>query len=112
VILDILFLRCPSCRKPTLAKGLFRTEKDCRSCGRVFEKEPGYYAGAIYPLYGMAGLLGGLIGALAMAFTEWEPLGVMALASAGVALASPYLFWVSRCAFIHADERFFRRLGE
>jgi uncharacterized protein (DUF983 family) len=41
-------LRCPACGDGSLYRSLFRMRKSCSSCGLVFEREPGYFVGAIY----------------------------------------------------------------
>lgn len=111
MIFSILRLRCPKCGKGKLPAGLFKTAKSCSVCGLVFEKEAGYFAGAIYPLYGMSGFLGGSVAFIAIFFLDFSIWGSVAWGAAAVVLASPYLFWVSRSAFLHAEERFFKRMG-
>jgi uncharacterized protein (DUF983 family) len=101
-------LRCPACGGDSFRAGLFRTAKACAACGQVFERESGFYAGAIYPLYAGAVLVGGL----ALAAATWG-LGLrfeagLAAAAVAVLLASPWLFWYSRLSFVHTDHRFFR----
>ena len=112
MILGILSLKCPHCGGGSLAAGLFKTAKSCGSCGMVFEKESGYFAGAIYPLYGMSGFVGGLASLAAMLLFDFGIWGSVAVGAAAVLSASPYLFWVSRSAFLHAEDRFFKRMGK
>lgn len=111
MILKIISLKCPHCGKGSLVAGLFKTAKSCSSCGMVFEKESGYFAGAIYPLYGMSGAVGGLTSLIAMLVFDFGIWGSVAFGAAAVLLASPYLFWVSRSAFLNAEDRFFKRMG-
>jgi uncharacterized protein (DUF983 family) len=111
MIFRILTLRCPSCGKGSLAAGLYKTAASCSHCGKQFEKESGYFAGAIYPLYGMSGFLGGAVALTAMLGFDAGIWTSVACGSAAVILASPYLFWVSRSAFLNAEERFFKRMG-
>jgi uncharacterized protein (DUF983 family) len=111
MILKILALRCPTCGKGSLAAGLYKTAPSCSHCGMVFEKEAGYFAGAIYPLYGMSGLLGGLVALVALLGFDAGVWTSVAWGSGAVVLASPSLFWVSRSAFLNAEERFFKRMG-
>jgi uncharacterized protein (DUF983 family) len=111
VILQILSLRCPRCKKGSLKGGLFSTAERCSACGLKFEKEHGYFAGAIYPMYGMCGALGGGVALLAIFGWDLGIWGSVACGAVAVLLASPYLFWVSRSAFLHAEERFFKRMG-
>ena len=111
MIFKILSLRCPRCGKGSLAAGLYKTARSCSACGMLFEKESGYYAGAIYPLYGMSGAVGGLTALVAMLAFDLGIWGSVACGAAAVILASPYLFWVSRSAFLNAEDRFFKRMG-
>lgn len=49
-------LRCPACGQGRFAAGWFRTHPRCDVCGLVFDREPGYYLGAIYFNYGLTAL--------------------------------------------------------
>lgn len=102
-----LRLRCPACGGDSFRDGYFRTAKSCARCGQVFERESGFYAGAIYPFYAGAVLLGGLT---LLAVRLGLGLGFeasLSCAAGGVLLASPWLFWYSRLGFLHTDHRFF-----
>lgn len=112
MILKILSLRCPQCGKGSLAAGFFKTARVCAFCGMLFEKESGYFAGAIYPLYAMSGIIGGLTALTAMLSFDCSLGASVAIGAALVLLISPYLFWVARSAFLHAEDRFFKRLGK
>lgn len=39
--------RCPVCGKGKIFQGLFKTYEQCPVCHFTFEREPGYYTGAI-----------------------------------------------------------------
>ncbi len=39
--------RCPVCGKGKIFQGFFKTYERCPVCGFIFEREPGYYTGAI-----------------------------------------------------------------
>jgi len=52
-----LGLRCPRCGGAPLFAGPFRMEARCPACGLVFEREAGYFIGAIYINYGLTVLL-------------------------------------------------------
>ncbi len=105
---SLISLRCPNCGSDTFKAGLYRTHKSCSSCGQVFERESGFYAGAIYPFYGGAAGLGGLVLLLTTLGMGWSFELGMGSAVAVVLLASPWLLWYSRLAFIHTDHRFFK----
>ena len=46
-----LRLRCPRCGRAPLFRGLFAMEERCAACGLTFEREQGYFVGAIYVNY-------------------------------------------------------------
>jgi uncharacterized protein (DUF983 family) len=48
IIFRSLRLKCPVCGEGSLYKSAFRMNKNCSSCGLVFEREQGYFVGAIY----------------------------------------------------------------
>jgi len=50
-VLAGLRLRCPRCAQGRLFRGWFRMEEDCEICGLHFEREAGYFVGAIYVNY-------------------------------------------------------------
>lgn len=41
-------LKCPSCGQGALYRSFFRMHHHCPNCGLVFEREQGYFIGAIY----------------------------------------------------------------
>ena len=49
----VLGLRCPRCGRSALFTGLVRMAPRCEVCGLVFERETGYFIGAIYINYGL-----------------------------------------------------------
>ena len=46
-----LGLRCPRCGRSALYRGWFRMHERCASCGLRYEREQGYFVGAIYVNY-------------------------------------------------------------
>ena len=50
-------LRCPVCGRGRLFSHFFTMEKSCSHCGRVFEREPGFFLGSIYFNYGVTALV-------------------------------------------------------
>ncbi|NDG85586.1 MAG: DUF983 domain-containing protein, partial [Proteobacteria bacterium] len=43
--------RCPSCEKAPVFTGIYAMSRECPSCGSVFEKESGYFIGAMIASY-------------------------------------------------------------
>ncbi len=52
-----LRLLCPRCGAAPVFAGPFRVRERCPACGLVFEREPGYFVGAIYLNYGATALI-------------------------------------------------------
>jgi uncharacterized protein (DUF983 family) len=50
-------LRCPRCGARTLFGGLFSMYPDCVKCGLKFEREQGYFIGAIYVNYAVTAII-------------------------------------------------------
>ncbi len=51
-------LRCPRCGDGRLFTGFFTMRDRCSQCGYAFEREQGYFVGAIYINYGATAVLG------------------------------------------------------
>lgn len=50
-------LSCPRCGERSLFRGAFTMNATCRACGLAFEREPGYFVGAIYINYTATAIL-------------------------------------------------------
>jgi uncharacterized protein (DUF983 family) len=60
VIGAILHQRCPRCRRGLVFRGRFTMNNLCPLCAMKFEREPGYFVGAMYVSYAMAAFLLGV----------------------------------------------------
>lgn len=49
----LLAQRCPRCRKGRIFQSLTVGYERCPACGLVFEREPGYFMGALYISYAL-----------------------------------------------------------
>ena len=49
----VVRLRCPRCGESPLYSGPFTMHEACAVCGLHYEREPGYFVGAIYVNYGV-----------------------------------------------------------
>jgi uncharacterized protein (DUF983 family) len=49
--------RCPRCREGRLFRTMTQMNDPCPICGLVFEREPGYFIGAMYFSYALAVLM-------------------------------------------------------
>jgi uncharacterized protein (DUF983 family) len=49
----ILTERCPVCLEGRMFRGMFAMNETCPVCGHRFEREPGFFQGAMYVSYGL-----------------------------------------------------------
>lgn len=116
VLARALALRCPRCGMTALYTGAFAMREVCAVCGLRYEREPGYFVGAIYVNYAAAVAIG--IGTVLV--LDWTiGLTLRAQLVIGITLAAvvPLVFfrwarsvWLGLDYFLtSADERVERR---
>jgi len=99
--------RCPRCRTGRIFRGLILwfvpMNQLCPVCGLVFEREQGYFLGAMYISYAMAVPLLVLFLLLFWKLTSW-PWNMILIASALALLPfAPLLTLFARVLWIHLD---------
>jgi uncharacterized protein (DUF983 family) len=98
-------LRCPACGLGPIFRGWFTMNDACESCGRRFNRGPGYLLGSIYFNYGLTAMLV-LILYFAMFFgavlTDRQRLLVLSVFAAVFAM---WFFRYARAFWIAFDER-------
>ena len=101
----LVMLRCPRCRRGALFRGILDMPERCPECGLLYEREHGYFAGAMAISYGLATVLLGVLFFGILALTRW-PLERVLLASALPFLPlAPLCVRYSRAIWIHLDRR-------
>ncbi len=60
-LVAMLQLKCPRCRQGKAFVGHFAMNENCPICQLRFEREPGYFLGAMYVSYALSVILLGLI---------------------------------------------------
>jgi uncharacterized protein (DUF983 family) len=76
----------------------------CPACGLRFEREPGYFVGAMYVSYALSvPIVTGLVLAIWWWMPAWSWVQVLALATALYLPAVPWVFRTSRVLWIHLD---------
>ena len=68
---------CPRCRKgrifrSSIFRGFPKMHECCLVCGLKFEREEGYFLGAMYISYGLALIAITVVAVLLWAFTRWS----------------------------------------
>jgi uncharacterized protein (DUF983 family) len=100
-----LRLRCPACGLAPIFRGWFLMHETCASCGRRFDRGPGYLLGSIYFNYGFTAMLV-IVGYFAMFFgdvlADWQRLVVLSVFAAIFAM---WFFRYARALWIAFDER-------
>jgi uncharacterized protein (DUF983 family) len=56
----ILGQRCPRCLEGKIYAGVLRMNENCPACGHHFQREPGYFLGAMYVSYPLSIVVIGL----------------------------------------------------
>lgn len=98
---------CPRCRGARIFRGRIAMHPDCPACGLHFEREPGYFTGAMYISYALA--LPVMIACTVVVFLLAPQLSF----ELGVGVASvlflpfvPAIFRYSRIFWIHLEQTF------
>jgi uncharacterized protein (DUF983 family) len=89
----VVALRCPRCLEGRIWRGFLSMNEKCPKCGLVFEREPGYFVGAIYLNYGVTVLIA-IAGYFAL--DAWLGLGTRAQLVVWVLFAVAFPLWFFR----------------
>jgi len=98
----ILRLRCPRCQRGAVWRSFLSMHERCPACGLVFEREPGYFTGAMVVSYVIAVPTFGLI-VIGLLLAGLET-GIALLLGAALYLGlAPFIFRYSRVVWLHFD---------
>ena len=107
-IYGILHQLCPRCRDGKIFRRsvwlLPPMNERCPACGLKFEREAGYFLGAMYISYGLGLGIIAILSALAWKLTKWP---IMKSVIAGVVLfvpLVPVVTWMARVLWIYMDQ--------
>ena len=102
--------RCPVCGKGKVFAGVFKTYERCPACHFIYEREPGYYTGAMAVNLVVTELLIVIV-AVPMAASQAVSIPVMILIGATLPVLLPLLcyrpaksLWMSLDHFLHPVE--------
>lgn len=104
-LLNILRQRCPRCHQGKVFRSLWRMHSRCPVCDLQFEREPGFFTGAMYFSYGIGVVLAAPT-AILLFLNGCKEHWILAIVAAQLAVVSPILFRYSRVAWMHFDQRF------
>jgi len=97
-----LLFRCPRCCRGAVWGRPFRMNTACPACGLVYEREPGYFVGAMYASY-FIGIFATLPIWLGMLFAGAGLVPILVVAFALVIAIMPISFHYSRVFWMHID---------
>jgi uncharacterized protein (DUF983 family) len=96
--------RCPRCREGRIFRGSFTMNDPCPVCGLVFQREEGYFLGAMYVSYLLACVLLGTSYFIArLLFPDLNSILLVAVASVPYLPLTPAVFRYSRVIWIHFE---------
>lgn len=85
-------LRCPRCGSAPLFRGPFSMYPECLSCDLRFEREPGYFVGAIYINYAVTAVTA-IVGYFALDYFIGLPLVQQLILWSAFAIFFPLFFF-------------------
>lgn len=97
-----LALRCPRCCRGGVWRSPFRMRETCAVCGLRFEREQGYFTGAMYASY-FIGIFVTLPVWMFMLTAGYGLAPILIVANGMVVLLTPFSFHYSRVFWMHID---------
>ena len=98
VLMRAMQLRCPRCGARSLFRNLLTMHERCDVCQLRFEREPGYFLGAMYINYGVTVVLA-LMGSFALEWSTPVSLTQQLILWVGFAASFPSSFSAIRAAY-------------
>jgi uncharacterized protein (DUF983 family) len=96
--------RCPRCLEGKVFSGAVTMREHCPACGHRFQREPGYFLGAMYVSYPLAiVVLGVFIVLIHWLRPDWPWELDLALAVLPLLVLVPTIFRYSRILWMHFD---------
>lgn len=102
-VLAILALRCPRCLKGRVWRRLVSMHPTCPECGFIFERESGYFAGAMVVSYALAvPILAAIVIALILV-AGLDVVAALIIGNTAYLILVPFIFRYSRVVWLHLD---------
>lgn len=101
----IVALRCPRCLRGGIWRTFLGMHERCPECGLVFEREPGYFTGAMVVSYALAvPVLGAIVIGL-MTLGGLDAVPALVIGDLTYLALVPFIFRYSRVLWLHFDWR-------
>jgi uncharacterized protein (DUF983 family) len=107
--MSILQQRCPRCRtgkifRGSIFRGFPKMHERCEVCNLKYEREAGYFLGAMYISYGLALVTIAILAALLWSVTSWSIVKDIAWAAILFLPFAPSLTLFARVLWIYLDQ--------
>jgi len=99
----ILTLRCPRCLEGKVWRGFLSMHERCPVCGLAFEREPGYFTGAMVVSYALAVPVLGTIVIGLMTIGGLDAVPALLIGDTMYLILVPFIFRYSRVVWLHFD---------
>lgn len=93
---------CPKCQKGHMFTGWFKMNANCPVCGMKFEREAGYYTGAMFISWFFQVFIVGPV-CLTMMFTGFPLWQTLLVSAALLVIFTPLFFQYSRVIWLYLD---------
>lgn len=108
-LISILRQLCPRCRTGTIFQssvywGFPKMHDRCPECGLLFNREPGYFLGAMYISYGLGIAVICAFGAIIWALTRWSWTRIGVWAIVLFLPFAPMVSYLARVLWIYLDQ--------
>lgn len=100
-----LCLRCPRCLEGAVYRGLMRMHPQCPACSYRFEREEGYFYGAMYTSWALM-MVTVIPAMIVLLFVSRDPLLITGVLGLQVLLQAPIAYMYSRVIWMHIDLHF------
>jgi len=99
----VLRLRCPNCLEGRVWRGFVSMNALCSVCGLAFDRESGYFAGAMVVSYALAvPILAAMVIALIM-LGGLDVVVALIIGNTAYLVLVPFIFRYSRVVWLHLD---------
>lgn len=99
----VIALRCPRCLDGRVWRRLVTMNTACPVCGFVFDRESGYFAGAMVVSYALAvPILAAMVIAL-ITLARLDPVAALIVGNTAYLVLVPFIFRYSRVVWLHLD---------
>jgi hypothetical protein len=99
----VLALRCPRCLRGQVWPAFLSMAPTCSVCGFAFDREPGYFAGAMVVSYAIAVPVLAAMVIVLIAVGGLDVVPALIVGNTAYLMLVPFIFRYSRVVWLHVD---------